>query len=261
VPAVRAAVARALALDPNDAAAQSLAGRVADVYDADFVSAAAHYQRALSLDPANSDALYNTAVFLAGVGKVDAGITVMRYLVAHDPASARVHYRLGDLLSRAGHFDEAIASLRVALALSPQYNGARNIISVSLLAKGDAAGALAEAEAESSETWRAISLAVAYYAAGRKADADAALSTLIFKMEKDASYNIAYTYAFRGETDRAFEWLDKAVRYEDGGLSEIVYERFFDKIRSDPRWLPFLRRIGRAPEQLAKIEFEVTLPQ
>jgi hypothetical protein len=32
-------------------------------------------------------------------------------------------------------------------------------------------------------------------------------------------------------------------------------------MRSDPRWLPFLRKIGRAPEQLAKIEFKVTLPQ
>jgi hypothetical protein len=101
----------------------------------------------------------------------------------------------------------------------------------------------------------------AYYAVGRKAESDAALSALVAKLEKDASYNIAYSYAFRGEVDRAFEWLDKAVQYKDGGLSEIVYEQFFDKMRSDPRWLPFLRKIGRAPEQLAKIEFKVTLPQ
>ena len=85
--------------------------------------------------------------------------------------------------------------------------------------------------------------------------------TLITKLGKDASYNIAYTYAFRGDADRAFEWLDKAVQYQDGGLSEIVYEPLFDKVRGDPRWLPFLRKIGRAPEQLAKVEFKVTLPQ
>ncbi len=200
-------------------------------------------------------------MFLAGVGKVDAGITVMRYLVAHDPASARVHYRLGDLLSRARDYDGAIASERIALALSPQYSGAQNIISVSLIAKGDAAGALTEAQAESSETWRTIGLASAYYAAGRKVESDAALSTVIIKLGTEASYNIAYNYAFRGEADKAFEWLDKAVEYKDGGLSEIVYEPLFDKIRSDPRWLPFLRKIGRAPEQLAKVEFKVTLPQ
>jgi len=260
LPAVRAAVERALALDPDDATAHALAGRLAEAYDADFASAAAHYQRALSIDPANSDVLYNIAVFLAGVGKVDAGITVMRYLAAHDPASARVHYRLGDLLLRARDYDGAIASERVALALSPQYNGAHNIISVSLLAKGDAAGALVEAQAEPSDTWRAISLPAAYHAAGRKADSDAALSAVIAKFGTETAYNIASTYAYRGEAGNAFEWLNKAIEYKDGGLSEIVYEQQFDKIRGDPRWLPILRKIGRAPEQLAKVEFKVTLP-
>ena len=65
----------------------------------------------------------------------------------------------------------------------------------------------------------------------------------------------------RGEADKAFAWLDKAVEYSDPGLSEIVTENLFDNIHKDPRWLPFLRKIGKAPEQLAKIEFKVTLPQ
>ena len=60
---------------------------------------------------------------------------------------------------------------------------------------------------------------------------------------------------------KACEWLDKAVEYGDPGLSEIVTDNLFDKIHADPRWLPFLRKIGKAPEQLTKIEFKVTLPQ
>ena len=185
----------------------------------------------------------------------------MRYLVTHDPASARVHYRLGDLLARARKFDEAIAAERVALTLSPQFSGAHNIISASLLAKGDADGALAEAQAEPSEIWRSIGSALAYHALARKADADSALSALIAKEETEASYNIAYIYAYRGEADHAFEWLDKSVGYNDGGLSVIIYEPLFDNIRSDPRWPLFLRKVGRAPEQLAKIEVKVALQQ
>jgi hypothetical protein len=57
-----------------------------------------------------------------------------------------------------------------------------------------------------------------------------------------------------------FAWLDKAVEYGDGGVGEIVTENLFDKIHADPRWLAYLRKIGKAPEQLAKIEFKVTLP-
>ena len=134
-------------------------------------------------------------------------------------------------------------------------------LGVALLLKGDAKGALAEIEQETSEIYKMIGLPMAYHALGRKADSDAALAALIAKYEKDAPYNIAYVYAYRGEADKAFAWLDKAVEYGDAGLSEIVTDNLFDKIHADPRWLPFLRKVGKAPEQLAKIEFKVTLPQ
>ena len=128
--------------------------------------------------------------------------------------------------------------------------------------KGDAAAALAEIEQETSELWKMIGLPMAYDALGRKADSDAALATLIATAEKDGPYNIAYVYAYRGEADKAFEWLDKAVEYGDTGLSEIVASKDqFAKINGDPRWLPFLRKVGKAPEQLAKIDFKVTFPQ
>jgi hypothetical protein len=65
--------------------------------------------------------------------------------------------------------------------------------------------------------------------------------------EKEGPYNIAYIYAFCGDADKAFEWLDKAIAYQDPGLGNIVVENLFDKIHSDPRWVPFLRKIGKAP--------------
>jgi hypothetical protein len=105
-----------------------------------------------------------------------------------------------------------------------------------------------------------IGLPLAYCALGRKADADAAFAALITKYAKDAPYNIAHDYAYCGEADQAFAWLDKALAYQDPGLSEIVTQPLFHKIRQDPRWLPFLRKLGYAPEQLAKIQFTVTLP-
>ena len=67
--------------------------------------------------------------------------------------------------------------------------------------------------------------------------------------------------AWRNEPDRAFEWLDKAVVAGDPGLTEIVFQPLFANLHADPRWLPFLRRIGKAPEQLAAIGFDVKLPQ
>jgi len=114
---------------------------------------------------------------------------------------------------------------------------------------------------ESDESYRMIGLPMAYHALGRTAESDAALTDLIEKHEQEAAYNIAYVLAYRGEADRAFEWLDKAVEYNDAGLSQIAVENLFANIHDDPRWLPFLESIGKSPEQLAAIEFEVRLPQ
>ena len=62
------------------------------------------------------------------------------------------------------------------------------------------------------------------------------------------------------ESDKEFEWLDKAIESHDTGLAEIGSDILFANIRSDARWLPFLRRLAIAPDQLARIEFTVTVP-
>jgi adenylate cyclase len=147
------------------------------------------------------------------------------------------------------------------LSLAPGRGGAHDNLGIALMLKGDAQGALSEIEQETSDAWKMIGLPMAYHALGRKADSDAALAALMAKYEKGAPYNIAAVYAYRGEADKAFAWLDKAIEYGDSGLGEIGSENLFDKIHGDPRWLPFLRKVGKAPEQLAKIEFKVTLPQ
>jgi len=160
----------------------------------------------------------------------------------------------------AGRFDAAIVSSRTVLSLSPGRGGVHAELGNALMLKGDAQGALVEIEQDTSELWRMVGLPMAYHALGRKADSDAALAALIAKLEKEAPSNIAYVYAYRDEPDKAFAWLDKAVEYSDPGLTSIATENLYDKIHTDPRWLPFLRKVGKAPEQLAKIEFKVALP-
>ena len=229
--------------------------------DNDLASAAQHFNRALALDPSDLDVRRNSAGLLVSLGRLDEALALEEAVVRRDPVNVSALSNLGNSQRMAGRLDAAIASYRTALSLSPSRGTAHYTLGVVLLLKGDAQGALAEIEQETSDVWKMIGLPMAYHALGRKADSDAALAALIAKYEKDAAYNIAYVYAYRGEADQAFEWLDKAVEYGDPGLGEIVTENLFDKIHNDPRWLPFLRKLGKAPEQLAKIEFKVTLPQ
>ena len=157
--------------------------------------------------------------------------------------------------------DWIFASMRTGLSLSPASSWAHYGIGTTLLLKGKSEEALQEMQQEPSVEWRMIGLAMAYHALERAEESDAALAELIDKYEQSWSYNIADVLAFRGETDRAFAWLDKAVQYKDPGLSGIPTDLLFANLHDDPRWLPFLESIGKSPEQLAAIEFEVRLPQ
>jgi TolB-like protein/Tfp pilus assembly protein PilF len=253
----REAAEKALTIDPAYAPAHAALGLIAMQSDNDLVGAARHLERALALDPTSVPVLGNSANLLSSLGRVDEALGLQEAAVRRDPVSAATLSNLGAAQCVTGRYDEAIGSYRAVLRLSPGRGGAHAQLGMVLLQKGDAPAALAEIEQEKNETWRMIALPMAYCALGRAADAEAARDAMIAKYEKDWSYNIAYVFAFCGQSDKAFEWLDKAVAYQDGGVSEIVAQNLFDKIHSDPRWLPFLRKLGKAPEQLATIEFKV----
>jgi tetratricopeptide (TPR) repeat protein len=256
----REALSKAIAIDPGLARAYRTQGRIALTYDGDLAAAARHVEHALALEPTNTDIISGASAVAHSLGRLDTAIALGEYVVSHDPVNAVFHSNLGLDYNFARRQNEAMASFRTALSLSPGYAGAESWIGQALLLQGDPDGALAAMQKESSEPWRMIGLPMVWHALGKKAQSDAALAELIEKYEKDAAYNIAYVLAYRGDADRAFEWLNKAVAYHDPGLIDILVEPLFANIHDDPRWLPFLRKIGRAPEQLAAIKFDVKVP-
>jgi tetratricopeptide (TPR) repeat protein len=183
-------------------------------------------------------------------------------VVLVDPVTPSARSNLALNYRNAGRWDEAIAEHRVALDLAPDNLGQHHGIALSLLGKGEPEAALTENEREPDEGWRLLGRAAAYHSLGRKAESDAALSELIEKFEQEMAYNIAGAHAWRGQPDRAFEWLAKAVEYGDPGLSEIPLDiQWLSSLHDDPRWIPFLESIGKSPEQLARIDFDVKLPE
>lgn len=255
----RDAAMRALAIDEGYAPAHARLGLIAMYADNDLAAAARHFERALALDPVFP--LGNSVLLLAALGRLDEALALSEILVRRDPVNVSALFNLGIYQRYAGRLDAAAATYRTVLSLVPGRGNAHAELGNVLLLKGDAQGALAEMEQETSTAWKMYGPPMAYHALGRRADSDAALATLIERYAKDSSYNIAYVHAFRGEADQTFAWLAKAVESGDAGsLADIVSENLFGKVLADPRWLPFLRSIGKAPEQVAKIEFKVNLP-
>ena len=256
------AASKAAELDPDNATALALLGRLAADFELDLPTAARYYQQALEREPGNPGAINAAAVLLDNIGRFDEALALLEDRAARDPANPTAFNNLGTAHYYARHWDAAIDQLRIALRLSPQFATAHfQIGGALLLGRHDAAGALKEYEAEPDELTRILGLAMALHTLDRHEEADAAFKALIEKYAKDQAGAIAVVYAYRGQADAAFEWLDKAAAVHDPQLSTILAERLLDPLHGDARWLPYLRKIGYAPEQLAKIEFKVTLPQ
>jgi tetratricopeptide (TPR) repeat protein len=257
----RDATNHALMLDPTSARTHSRLSWIASSYDLDLSKAAKHLEDALALEPTNPDVLAEAGYLARRLGRLDQAIAIGEYQVALDPISPYGHEVMAYTYRFAGRLDDALAALRTLITLSPGYLAGHEGIGEVLLQKGHPEQALAEMHHEVLDGLRLVGLSMAHHALGQKADSDATLAELIEKYETGYSFNIAYVMAFRGEADRAFEWLDKASQYHDLYLSAVAGHPMFNSIHADRRWLPFLRKHGLAPEQLAAIKFDVKVPK
>ena len=94
------------------------------------------------------------------------------------------------------------------------------------------------------EYFRLQGQALAEHAQGRPEKSDAALRGLIDKYAQDSAYQVAEVYAYRGEADPGFEWLERAYAQRDPGLSGIKSNALLRSLHGDPRWQPFIEKMG-----------------
>jgi adenylate cyclase len=254
-------VDRAIAVDPTYAFAYAHSGWLRLYGDNDLQGAATDIEQALRLAPDDGAVLGKAAALLYNLGRFDEAIALGRYEVSRDPLYAPAHFNLGVRYQTAHRYREAVDEMQTAVRLSPGMYSGQAYLGLSLLMLGNVDAALAEIRKEPNEADRLSVLALAYHRIGRHRESDQALRTFMTKYGRELPAEVASVLAFRGETDEALQWLDKAIATREPGVQEISLYFFFDGIRSDPRWVERLRVLRRAPEQLAVVRFNVRLPQ
>lgn len=110
------------------------------------------------------------------------------------------------------------------------------------LAQAHPREALAEIEREPQDFWRLYGQALAYHALARKNECDRALAEYA-KVHPSGAFQIAEAYAFRGDNDRAFEWLERAYAQRDGGLAAMKGDPLLTRLERDPRYATFLKKM------------------
>ena len=243
----RFAAKRALELDPNLPEAHSAQGSILSNVDFNFTAAEAEQRRAFELAP-QSPVVMPLANLMARLGRFDEAVALMQRAIALEPLRVPFLYNLTFVLSALGRYDEAEATLRKAIELQPQ--AAQNYLRLAVIQilRDQPDAALELAKQETDPFWRTYALALAHFAHGDHAQADAALKKLIDENSEDSGVQIATVYALRKEPEKMFEWLEHAWTTHDAGVTELLVDPFLRVYKDDPRFIAFAQKIGVIPK-------------
>jgi len=235
---------KAVALDPQLAEAHLAMGWIHSSYDWDWAAADASILRALELEPGSAEALRLASIQASTLGRRDEAVDLANKAIERDPLRPNSYNNLGLILLAVNRDTEAEAAFRRALELDPGGASRHYGIGLALLLQGKTDAARQEMQQETEELWRLSGLPLAFHALGRRGESDAALAALKSTYAGDAAYQIAAVHAFRGESDLALEWLERAYDQRDGGLADIKADRVMRGLVDDPRYKAFLRKLN-----------------
>lgn len=238
----RADALHAIDLDPHLASGYiSLAG-IQMNHDWDLAGAEATLAKAHRIAPNAVSTLNAEAALSRYRGELDESISLQRRVIDLEPLKGASYGGLAIRLFAVGKLDEALAALQRALELDPQLEYIHLNRAEILLTKGLPTEALREVEAEPGEVWRLLGKALVLHDLGRTAESDAALQQLI-ATHPAQPYITASAYAYRGEPDEAFTWLDRAFERRDVSLIVIQLDPLLRKLYPDPRFAALIRRM------------------
>ena len=241
----REAAAKAVALGPDLPEAYSTRASIRSATQWDWEGARADFERALALSPENADAVGDYVLYvLRPLGRLEEAIDLARKAAALDPLNGRRWTGLGGLLICAGRLDEGRAAIERSREINPEQSFAAGWLGTVLLLQGQPAAALEAFPRSTSDVFRLVGISAAQYSLGHAAESQAALDELIKKHAHDGAYQIAGAYAWRGEKDRAFEWLERARLQHDGGVTLIQIDPLLRSLRGDPRYDAELARLN-----------------
>ncbi len=236
-------VDRAIALSPDLSDGYVWRGNIRYRMRWDWQGAQTDFARALALDPNDAVVLTNYAAVLFTLGRRDEGLAALRKAVVSDPLSENVWNALGRSLDAAGERAEAKQAYARALEINPQQNWANFLLGNMLLADGDIDRAISHYQ-RAPEQFQTTGMAMAEFTRGN----DAASRQLLAKMETDFAigfgYQIAQIYAWRGEKDQAFAWLDRSYALHDAGLVRLPFDPVLNPLRKDLRFAALVTKMG-----------------
>jgi serine/threonine-protein kinase len=259
----RAAVLKALELDPDLAEAHTALATIKAGYDWDLAGALQGFAHAIELKPNYATAHQWYAEHLVCMGREDQAIEEARRALELDPVSLVINTSVGLVLSGARRFDEAIAQLRKTIEMDRNFALAHRLLGDAYLERNRFEEAIEEhrladlglGETPAAAEARATGLLAAHREGGPAAYWRKRLELAQQDLESatPSGYaaffsltELAELHARRGETDAAVQALQAACERRDYSVLSLRAKPAFDSLRGLPQVAELMRRIGLA---------------
>jgi TolB-like protein/tetratricopeptide (TPR) repeat protein len=239
---------KTVGLAPEQAAGYAVRGYLRLKARWDWTGAEADLKRGLALDSRDAALQANYSLLLRAFGRFPEAIAAARKATELDPLSTDAWTTLGGYLLENRQFEAAHEALRRALEIEPESGQTLNIFGELQLLEGNATEALATyRQIGDYEVFRLSGVSMAEDTLGHATASQGALDELIAKDAQVFAYGIAEVYAWRGEKEKAFEWLEQAYRSGADDLVFVKDDALLASLRSDSRYKAFLRKM-KLPE-------------
>ena len=238
-----ATIDHALTLAPDLALAYSRRGYLRYSRAWDWQGAAADFKQALALDPNNAELLsfYSQSLFFSG--RQTEAIAMARKATVIDPLSLEIWNNLGLLLFCSGQDAEARLAWQHALGINPGARWPNYLMGYLDLKEGKIESARTHFR-DTDEPFRLTGTALLEHTLGHAPESEQALDALKTKYAAGSAFQIAAVYAWRGEKDRAFEWLDRSYDQRDSGMQRMRYDPTIASLHNDPRFAALVNKMG-----------------
>ena len=240
-------VDKAIALEPSDAIGYAARSYIRTTWLWDWIGAQADIEKALVLDPRNSDVQHRYARLLETLGRLPQAIAAQEKATELDPLSSNAWENLGHYYTEIGNYAQADTVLGRAIEIEPTAVFTLHNLGTLRLLEGRAQEALEAFRNVKHVGLRLTGIAMAEHTLGHAKESQQALEESVAKHALETAYQIAEVFAWRGEEDQAFEWLDRAYKQQDGGLPDIKVDPLLKSLRADPRYKALLGKL-KLPE-------------
>jgi len=244
--AARRAAMRALELDNKLAEAWLALARIQFDYDWDWSRAEVTIRTALKYGPNNAPVLRQATWVALSLGEMERALSVAQLAVDLDPLDYTGLMNLGTTYWARGQLKEEERIYRRILELYPDSSShsVKSWLAATLTRQGKPEEGLQYLVLDSENQWQRAMSAIVLHSLGRHEEERPIRQTMIDEYSQTWAFGIVLTYAWHGNLDKAFEWLDVAFEQRDPYMTQLIFNPWLATLHDDPRWEVILDRMG-----------------